>query len=367
MSNLRILFLLKKNYTSGGEATGLVKAGLMNSVEFLATGLHNAFHIDYHISVCVDANDIDREVHNFRPDICILEALWYTPEKLLEIQRLHRRVLFIVRINSKIPFLALEGMSIGWLKQYLHNSKKAGYDNLVISTNNKECSRDLNGVDIKNVYLPNLYPPVPGRKETFVNKISEEARYTLNLPVGHGKKAIDVGCFGAIRPLKNQLIQAVAAIEMANRNKLILNFHINGSRVEQRGEEPLKNIRALFEKSGHNLVEHSWLTHEQFLRLISQMDLSLQVSFTESFNIVTADTISQYIPVVVSPDIDWVPAICHADPNDAEDIIKKIETVLDHRSMVVRKTVDALNMYVYKATREWFHFLYPVECEVGKL
>lgn len=366
MCKLRILFLLKKNYTSGGEQQGLAKAGLLNSVEFLAHGLHNAFNIDYRVSVCVDGNSIDKEVHDYKPDICILEALWYTPEKLLEIQRLHRDVLFIVRINSKIPFLALEGMSIGWMKQYIANSKKSKR-NVILSSNNQFTAEDLNEAGIRNQYLPNLYPVVERPDDPFINKISDEARFTLNIASPRDKKTIDVGCFGAIRPLKNQLIQAFAAMELANKKKLILNFHINASRVEQKGEEPLKNIRALFKDSGHNLVEHDWLTHEQFLYLIKQMDLSLQVSYTESFNIVTADTVSQHIPVVVSPDIDWMPNICKADPNSVDDMVSKMETVLDHRSYVIRKTVDALNTYTKKAFRVWWDFLYPVECELGRL
>ncbi len=217
-------------------------------------------------------------------------------------------------------------------------------------------------MDIRNVFLPNLYPIVPVREEKFISKVSDEARLTLSLPSVHPYKTVDIGCFGAIRPLKNQLIQAMAAIDFANRNRLILNFHINGSRVEQRGEEPLKNIRALFQKSGHNLVEHPWLTHDQFLELIREMDISLQVSFTESFNIVTADTISQYIPVVVSPDIDWAPDICKADPNDMEDISRKIDTVLGHRPLVIRRTVGAINAYRHTALKLWWSFLFPIEC-----
>lgn len=359
MSKLRILFLLKKNYTSAGEQQGLAKAGLLNSVEFLATGLKASLEIDYHIAICVDANSIDKEVHDYNPDICILEALWYTPEKLLELQKLWPAVLFVVRVNSKVPFLSQEGMSVGWLKTYLVNSKKLKVKNLVLSTNNFFCTRDLNAVGIDNVYLPNLYPIVAQAEDRMLNRISEEARFTLSIAAVHPKKTIDIGCFGAIRPLKNQLIQAFAAITLADQHKLILNFHINASRVEQHGDEPLKNIRSLFKASGHNLIEHGWLEHDAFLKLMAQMDLSMQVSYTESFNIVTADTISQHVPVIVSHDIDWVPEICKANPNDVMDMVDKMNTVLGHKPFVVRKTVEAINSYTRKGVRQWWDFLYP--------
>lgn len=365
-NKLRILFLLKKNYTSGGEQEGLAKAGLLNSAEFLAKGLHDAFDIDYHIVICEDANSIDKEVYDYKPDICILEALWYTPEKLLEIQKLHRGVLFIVRINSKIPFLALEGMSIGWLKGYQKNNKGVRSHNVLISSNNFYTTKDLNAVGIKTIYLPNLYPTVEKRDCTIVDRLANEARFTLNLPASRQKKTIDIGCFGAIRPLKNQLIQAFAAIELANNCKLILNFHVNAGRVEQQGEEPLKNIRALFRESGHNLVEHDWLTHDVFLELLDGMDLALQVSYTESFNIVTADAVSRRVPVVVSHDIDWMPNFCKADPNSTKDITDKMNMLLNHRSYVIRKTIDGLNVYNKRAIREWWEFLYPAEYQMDK-
>lgn len=363
MPSLKVLILLKQNYTSGGECPGEhpAKAGLYNSAEFLAEGLRKAFGLDYRIRICEDANSIDHEVFEYKPNVCILEALWFTPDKLFEIQQLHPGVLFIVRINSKIPFLALEGMSIGWLKEYLVNAKKTKESNLLLSSNNADCSRDLNWVGISNVYLPNLYPDVRIPEQTFIGKVSEEAKFTLGLTNRPRKRYIDVGCFGAIRPLKNQLIQAFAAIELANKNNLSCNFHINGSRVEQKGEEPLKNMRALFHNTRHRLVEHAWLTHIQFLGVLRQMDICMQVSYTESFNIVTADAASQHIPLVVSPDIDWVPQICQANPNDAQDIIEKMNTVLGHRPYVIRKTAEALNHYTKSALRHWWDLFYPIE------
>lgn len=361
MCKLRILFLLKKNYTSAGENAGVSDSGLLNSVTFLADGLKTNLDVCTDIIVCQDANSIDKAIHDNKPDIAVLEALWYTPTKLLELQKLWPGVLFLVRINSKIPFLSQEGMSIGWIKEYIANSEAAKLTNLTVSTNNQFCTNDLQSVGIRNVYLPNLYPYVESPVEGFVNKISEEARFTLNLPVGHAKKTIDIGCFGAIRPLKNQLIQAFAAMTFADEHKLELNFHINSGRVEQQGGEPLKNIRSLFKDSGHTLIEHGWLSHDTFLALLAQMDICLQVSYTESFNIVTADTISQRVPVVVSHDIDWAPDVCKADPNNMSGIADKIGSVLGHKPFVVRKSIEALNEYTRKAVKEWWNFLYPIE------
>jgi hypothetical protein len=54
---------------------------------------------------------------------------------------------------------------------------------------------------------------------------------------------LDVACFGAIRPLKNQLMQGVSAIRCAESIHKTLRFHINASRAEQKGDNVLKNLR----------------------------------------------------------------------------------------------------------------------------
>ena len=66
---------------------------------------------------------------------------------------------------------------------------------------------------------------------------------------------------------------------------------------------------------------HDWLDHKDFLELVKTMDLALQVSLTETFNIVSADTINQNIPTVVSPEIRWASSFYKADPHNLQDII----------------------------------------------
>src|SRR5689334_13150548 len=100
------------------------------------------------------------------------------------------------------------------------------------------------------------------------------------------KEIINIASFGSLRPFKNQLIQAVAAIVFAEQKDKILYFHINSTRMEQGGESVIKNIKALFEGTDHKLVEHGWLEQHHFLELVSRMDLGMQISFTESFNLV---------------------------------------------------------------------------------
>ena len=58
------------------------------------------------------------------------------------------------------------------------------------------------------------------------------------------------------------------------------------------------------------------------------MHVLLQPSFTESFNVVTADGIAEGVPTVTSEAIDWVPSTWQADPDDAGDVACVAEYLL---------------------------------------
>ena len=66
----------------------------------------------------------------------------------------------------------------------------------------------------------------------------------------------------------------------------------------------------------------------KFRQLVGSMHLLLQPSFTESFNVVTADGVHQGVPSVVSDAIDWAPARWQANPDDAEDLVRVAQYLL---------------------------------------
>src|SRR5690606_7286625 len=112
--------------------------------------------------------------------------------------------------------------------------------------------------------------------------------------------------------------------------------YINAGRVEQGGNNQLKNIRALFAGTRHNLVELGWLDRNDFLEVVSKMDISMQVSYTESFNIVAADSVYFDVPVIASKDISWI-KINRADPNNVDSIVSKIENSIKYKYAIASK------------------------------
>jgi hypothetical protein len=305
------------------------------------------------LKVIVDSNSIDREVVEFKPTHCITEAVFVPPEKFRELVKLHPTVLFVVRVHSELGFLANEGMSIEWLRAY------DDIPGVLVAFNSSHTKRDLEAAEVIafSAFLPNIYPaPIkPNWWDLFKRGVHKK------LGIGHywcpASGRINIGLLGAIRPLKNGLQQAVAAIEVAERLCVRLALHINSGRVEQRGEPNLKNIRALFAGTEHSLVEYDWLPREEFLALVRTMDVGLQVSFTESFSIVSADFVGQGIPVVASPAVRWLPYVAQASPIDGKDIANKLENALRFPAFHVGVQQNALVNYSRSAERVWRDFL----------
>jgi hypothetical protein len=338
----KVLFILKKrtmpfyNSMTGEYSTS---SGLLNSASFVVAMLNEQPHIEAILEQVVDNNDIDRLVTQHQPTHVCIEALWVVPSKFSVLTQLHPTVQWIVRYHSEIPFLALEGVALEWTLEYLqHPNVTIAPNSGVLFTDLQRLALLVGGVDqIK--YLPNYYPID-----------------TLRLPHPKTDHTLDIGCFGAIRPLKNQLIQALAAVEFARLHNVPLRFHVNGSRVES-GSTVLKNIRALFAglPADYELVEHDWLDHTEFVDLVRSMDLGMQVSFTETFNIVTADFVANGVPVVASEAIRWLDPDSWADPDSVPSILEAMRRAF--RGQTARRNRENLVLYNANTILTWRNYL----------
>lgn len=333
MHNERILFILRERLDSYG-----VTIGLKNSIDFTCLALREkGYNADWRF--VIDGNGVDKEVHCHRPRLVVIEALWLQPKKLEELMRLHKHTKWLIRLHSKIPFLSGEGSAIEMIRGYLALPYQ---ERITVSFNNQEANNDFQlALGIPFTFLPNLY-----NKPDYAT------------PGWHPDGRLHIGCFGAFRPLKNQLIQAMASLIVANQMHIKLHYHVNSTRIEQKGEAILKNIISLFEGSGHELILHGWLSHPDFLKLIPKMDVGLQVSYSESFNIVAADFVYSRIPIVVSQEIDWLPSVCQVkNPNSMLDIADKIEYVLNNRNLTVENSAKGLLKYNKVGFKNWQAFL----------
>ena len=345
----KTLFILKRreDYNAIMHSHIGLSTGLYNSANFMNDML-NAAGVESHIEVVVDNNDINRVVTDHRPTHVVIEALWVVPSKFTVLKEIHPTVTWIIRLHSELPFLASEGMAMNWLGDY------STMPNVVIAANAPKMLREVslylktkNGwtdaeTAKKVIYLPNYYP------QEYTDYVTPKA-----------KETIDIGCFGAVRPLKNHLSQAIAAIDFANQIGKKLNFHINAGRIEMQGQSVLNNINALFAHlydSGHRLINHDWTPRAEFLQLCASMDLGLQVSFSETFNIVAADLISQGVPVIGSKEIPWMSKATCADPTNSEDIVEALHLSYKYPELVVVANQALLTKYTNKTSKIWIAY-----------
>jgi hypothetical protein len=348
----KVLFVLKRkeDYRDVQDSPKGLSSGLYNSASYVVNVLREQ-GVEANIEVVIDNSFIDREVTKHRPDIVICEALWIVPSKFRDLIPLHPNVEWVVRIHSEMPFMAGEGIAMDWISDYVT------WENVNIGVNAprmlseiREYLKTVHGWDNETtnrrvIYMPNAYP-TNFRKKKGIDEDSD---------------TIDIGCFGAVRPMKNHLLQAHGALKFANAYDKKLRFHINANRVEMNGGAALRNIRDMFAhlgSAGHQLIEHDWADRDDFLHMIrNEIDIGLQVSFSETFNIVGCDVISQGVPLVSSNEIPWSSSWFDANPTNSDHIAAKLESAYCLPGINVFLNQRGITKYVDKTTKVWLDYL----------
>ena len=161
-----------------------------------------------------------------------------------------------------------------------------------------------------------------------------------------------------MRPYKNVLTAAAAALEVGQRLRVTdLEFWISGGRREGGGQTIFAAIQQMYLNVPRaKVVERNWQSWPQFLTTVGSMDLLLQPSYTEGFNMVTADGIAQGVASVVSDAIAWAPRNWQAATDDASDIANKAVGLL-HDPTAVQEGVAALEVHNAMALILWEKFL----------
>lgn len=338
---MKVLFILKQRFYN---KSNVKSYGLINSSNHLADHL-SFIGNEAHVVTVVDDNCIDAEIHKYKPDVVIIEALWVRPVKLHELIELRKNhhIKWIVRIHSDIGYLSAETMALHYVNHYIH----LGKHNLFIAPNSKEFTDFLSGALHYNfVYLPNVIK---------INHCKHEGeKHQGNRQIMH------VGCFGALRLLKNQLFQALCAIRAADQLGKILHFHvtIDPKNTDFSTNPVLKNLDELFSQTDHMLVKHHWRENDNFRELVSTMDIGMQLSYTESFNIVTTDFINCDVPILVSDAIWWMPDALKTSTINYEEVVKKIVWAYKRRNYgnVKRLMHEYLAKYNHEAKQVWHKF-----------
>lgn len=321
-----VLFIIKKfqSYGDYNHGHNSLKTATTFIVDMLKREGHKARLVE-----AVDENSIQAFIAELDPTTVILEAIWVTPRKMEWLKKQFPNVRFVVRVNSEVPFLAQEGCGVEFLSAFM----MLGVD---IAFNSSYAQDDFKILG-DSIFLPNYYP-------------MQRLRFDRPPHPNH----VNVGCFGALRILKNQTEQAFAAARWAKHLGKHLHFHMNDAPDSIEVNAIKKSIKAVIDNTDGRLVLHPWLPHDEFLELVESMDICLQVSISESFNICASDAISLGVPLVGSDAIRWLPARSKARFDSSQSIVEAMK-LADKTGIIMNHL--ALEEYLKHSKMVWDEWL----------
>ncbi len=272
----------------------------------------------------------------------VMSAPWIPT---LEWQRLciiFHRVQFACSSHSNVGFLQADPLAARFMTGD-GLGLEAGFPNFTLAANSHAlCKFITAGYAAPCTYLPNLY---------FLNGLTRVGR-----PLWQSG-TLRIGCFGAGRVQKNHTSAAAAAIEMASRLRAQLEFWVSGGRNDGMGGSSGRVVEQIITScrfASYHVA--NWEQWPVFRRTIAHMHLLMQPSYTESFNMVTADGVAEGVPSVVSSAIDWVPSHWMADADDVADIAR-VGMHLLRSEDAAQEGLDSLSHYVDRGIQSWVKWI----------
>lgn len=336
--DLRVAIVFKNfaNWT-GVSHIGLCVAALTNARVLQQNGIKTVvFPVRHNIDL-VDEIIKYEEEHRRSLTHVIISAPWLSRYDMEQLVKGFPKIQFVIESHSNVGFLQADPYGMRLLLDTLELSDK--YSNLKVGGNSLRFVRwfeKVYGYGRKIAYLPNLYPLSPVERKS--------KRIGL----------IKIGIFGAVRPLKNFMTSAAAAVAIQEELGIPIEIHMSVG-GEGDGGDVMRAIESMCKGLPKvKLIKHGWQPWQDFIEVVADMDLLLQPSYTESFNMITADGILVGVPSVVSDAITWAPDTWKADSDDALDIADVGMYLLE--SDAIQDGVRAIEKQNRKGLKHWFHY-----------
>ncbi len=337
--------LFYKNFAAwkGVSHIGLGVAALANS-DYLNAHGENAtvFPVRHNIDIVREIKDYAKK-HGRSLTHVVISAPWLSCRDIAAIVEHFPLIHFVVVSHSNVGFLQADPSGIHLLRDYIELSRK--FDNLDIGGNSRRFVQWVSEAYGEPAWLlPNMYPVHGHIIERFFHDVARIVRDGLR-----------IGSFGAIRPLKNQLTAAAAAIIIGKKLEVPVEFHLSSGREEGGGNTVLNAIQQMTsDLPRFKLVLDGWAGWHEFRENVASMDLLIHPSYTESFNMVTADGVSQGVPTVGSEAIHWLPDSWKADSDNAIEIANVGLRLLNDGP---KEGIEALRRHNEKSFENWKSFL----------
>lgn len=345
-STARIL-LVYKNFAAkaGISHIGLGVAGLNTSRTLRAAGIwcdvrptNTAADIEMQLKAgLASANANDNHPYSH----VVISAPWIPTVELQGLISRWPDVHFAVVSHSNVGFLMADPNGIQLLRDGL--DLELGHHNFTVAGNSQKfCQAWATMYGRAVQYLPNLYD---------VSTI----KHVGQRPPWNGG-TLRVGTFGATRPLKNLVSAVAACVELAAMLKVDVEIWRNVGRAEGGGTVPGAIQQLTTGLKTVKVVDAGWATWPQFRQTIAGMHLLISPSYTESFNMVTADGVAEGVSSVVSEAIDWAPADWVANVDDVNAMARVARRLITDPHAVTEGQ-DSLKAYVKTGLTSWLGWL----------
>ncbi len=284
----------------------------------------------------LSAGDLRQKLKSNPAGHVIISAPWIPTVELQSLSNEFSDTQFAINCHSNVGFLQADRNGVKLMREIME--LELGTANVRLAGNSRRfCNWIRSAFGVSCSYLPNLYH----LDECHVRQMAWRGG------------PLRVGAFGATRPLKNLMSAAGAALEIARGLRAPLELWLSGGRAEGGGEVVLSAVKEMLAGlPGVTLHLNGWQSWPNFRKTIAHMHLLLQPSYTESFNMVTADGVAEGVPSVVSSAIDWAPDDWKANVDDVLDIARVGRRLLfddraagEGRAALVSYVVDGLHAY----------------------
>jgi hypothetical protein len=289
----------------------------------------------------VSSADLDKRLRARLASHVVISAPWIPSVEIQALVAAYPCTRFAMNCHSNVGFLQADSNGVRLVREAM--DVEAGTPNFQLAANSVKFAKWIQSAYSRPcAYLPNLY------------YLDPEFKPSRPLFLGG---TLRIGAFGATRPLKNFMSAAGAALEISRRFKANLELWVSAGRTEGGGDTILRSARAMLSGLPHvKLVENGWQSWPRFRDSVGHMHLLMQPSYTESFNMVTADGIAEGVPSVVSPAIDWVPEHWKAMMDDVLDIARVGRNLLTDPH-APQEGLEALRAHNAEGLRAWKDFL----------
>jgi Family 4 Glycosyltransferase in conflict systems len=266
----------------------------------------------------------------------VISAPWIPTLELASLAADFPNTQFLVTCHSNLGFLQADPNAMRLVREGLDLERQTW--NFRMAANNRRLATWMgDAYGSPGTWVPNLY-------------YVDESSRTPRAPYSGG--VLRIGAFGATRPLKNFMTAAGAAVQIASQTRADTELWMSSGRNEG-GGCVMDAIRQMTVGLPHfRVVETGWQSWPQFRQTVRHMHLLLQPSYTETFNVVTADGIAEGVPSVVSDAIEWAPGTWKARVDDVGDIARTGVRLLKDKS-AARRGWRALEAYNKEAFQSW--------------